>query len=318
MGRWRRHLDPTIRRDSWAPHEDQALVDLYQQFGSQWSQIALAIPGRTAQQCRARCAAAPSPLLRRWHARQRASGLRSSMRVLASSLKACPQWSPVRLQSLSGAGHQALRCRRYFQIEGPGEPVRAPRQRGKVRGHRWARSPSDDDDEEEEEEEEVSELDEALEEDELPDSQPDEDSLATSPQQVGRPAAQTITSAVDAQARDHLRWTAAGCVPASAARLRVRLMARACTGSSGPPLKQVVGAQVASPESDSFQAMGWRSKKRRRQAARPAQGEGEPEAAAQAALQELASPARHAPRRAPLLQPGQLGVAALEASASLQ
>ena len=59
MGRWRRHLDPTIRRDSWAPQEDQSLLDLYQQYGSQWSQIALAIPGRTAQQCRAR--RAPNP-----------------------------------------------------------------------------------------------------------------------------------------------------------------------------------------------------------------------------------------------------------------
>ena len=54
MGRWRRHLDPSIRRDSWAPQEDQALHELYQQYGSQWSQISLGIPGRTAQQCRAR------------------------------------------------------------------------------------------------------------------------------------------------------------------------------------------------------------------------------------------------------------------------
>lgn len=54
QGRWRRHLDPGIRRDAWKGKEDATLVSLYEQYGSQWSTIAKAIPGRTAQQCRAR------------------------------------------------------------------------------------------------------------------------------------------------------------------------------------------------------------------------------------------------------------------------
>lgn len=54
MGRWRRHLDPSIRRDAWQPQEDAALQTLYLEYGSQWSAIAHGIHGRTAQQCRAR------------------------------------------------------------------------------------------------------------------------------------------------------------------------------------------------------------------------------------------------------------------------
>ncbi|KAK9797749.1 hypothetical protein WJX73_005770 [Symbiochloris irregularis] len=54
MGRWRRHLDPSIKREAWQPHEDATLQSLYGQYGSQWSAIAHGINGRTAQQCRAR------------------------------------------------------------------------------------------------------------------------------------------------------------------------------------------------------------------------------------------------------------------------
>lgn len=57
MGRWRRHLDPVIKRESWAAPEDAALTSLHARHGSQWSAIAKSINGRTAQQCRARCAA---------------------------------------------------------------------------------------------------------------------------------------------------------------------------------------------------------------------------------------------------------------------
>lgn len=58
MGRWRRHLDPAIRRDAWNAPEDAALTNLYRRHGSQWSAIAKSIDGRTAQQCRARCRSA--------------------------------------------------------------------------------------------------------------------------------------------------------------------------------------------------------------------------------------------------------------------
>lgn len=54
MGRWRRHLDPAIKRDSWASEEDQRLRSLYQQYGTSWSRISKALKGRTSQQCRAR------------------------------------------------------------------------------------------------------------------------------------------------------------------------------------------------------------------------------------------------------------------------
>ena len=55
-------------------------------------------------------------------------------------------------------------------------------------------------------------------------------------------------------------------------------------------------AQGPSPDSGSFQAMNWRSKKRRKQAVRPAQVDAESEAAAQAALRALAFPTHHSPR----------------------
>ncbi|KAK9867627.1 hypothetical protein WJX84_006104 [Apatococcus fuscideae] len=54
MGRWRRHLDPSIRREAWGANEDALLVRMYAEFGSQWSRISKAVAGRTAQQCRAR------------------------------------------------------------------------------------------------------------------------------------------------------------------------------------------------------------------------------------------------------------------------
>ncbi|KAK9908792.1 hypothetical protein WJX75_003000 [Coccomyxa subellipsoidea] len=54
MGRWRRHLDPAIKREQWAAPEDAALASLHARHGSQWSAISKSIDGRTAQQCRAR------------------------------------------------------------------------------------------------------------------------------------------------------------------------------------------------------------------------------------------------------------------------
>mmetsp|Transcript_27081 Transcript_27081/g.59177 ORF Transcript_27081/g.59177 Transcript_27081/m.59177 type:complete len:884 (-) Transcript_27081:1518-4169(-) len=54
MGRWRRHLDPSIRKDSWTLEEDSRLLSLYQQHGNSWSTIAKLLTGRTPQQCRGR------------------------------------------------------------------------------------------------------------------------------------------------------------------------------------------------------------------------------------------------------------------------
>ncbi|KAI3424394.1 hypothetical protein D9Q98_009947 [Chlorella vulgaris] len=54
MGRWRRHLDPSIRREGWGAEEDEQLRELFAEYGSSWSCISKSMSGRTAQQCRAR------------------------------------------------------------------------------------------------------------------------------------------------------------------------------------------------------------------------------------------------------------------------
>ena len=63
QGRWRRHLDPSINRDTWKAKEDTKLLDLYEQHGCQWAVIAKQIPGRTAQQTRARSRTYATPIL---------------------------------------------------------------------------------------------------------------------------------------------------------------------------------------------------------------------------------------------------------------
>ena len=54
MGRWRRHLDPTIRRERWNPDEDILLCAMWSKYGNSWSQISKGMEGRTPQQCRTR------------------------------------------------------------------------------------------------------------------------------------------------------------------------------------------------------------------------------------------------------------------------
>jgi Myb-like DNA-binding domain len=65
MGRWRRHLDPNIRKCQWQTHEDELLKQQYEALGPQWSNISKFLQGRTAQQCRARwfqlCPASAAP-----------------------------------------------------------------------------------------------------------------------------------------------------------------------------------------------------------------------------------------------------------------
>jgi hypothetical protein len=54
MGRWRRHLDPNIRKCQWLLEEDNLLKSKYEEHGPKWSYISTFLDGRTAQQCRAR------------------------------------------------------------------------------------------------------------------------------------------------------------------------------------------------------------------------------------------------------------------------
>ncbi|KAG2439246.1 hypothetical protein HXX76_004607 [Chlamydomonas incerta] len=54
MGRWRRHLDPNIRKDAWSAEEDALLQRLYEELGTAWSCISKQIANRTPQQCRGR------------------------------------------------------------------------------------------------------------------------------------------------------------------------------------------------------------------------------------------------------------------------
>lgn len=54
MGRWKRHLDPSIRRDSWSPEEDGQLCQLAEDHDNGWSAVSRALTGRTPQQCRTR------------------------------------------------------------------------------------------------------------------------------------------------------------------------------------------------------------------------------------------------------------------------
>jgi hypothetical protein len=54
MGRWRRHLDPRVKRDPWTTKEDRRLAELRVEHGANWSAIAKEMLDRTAQQCRAR------------------------------------------------------------------------------------------------------------------------------------------------------------------------------------------------------------------------------------------------------------------------
>ena len=45
--RWHNHLNPHIKKDTWATAEDVLIIDLHQKIGSKWSEIAKHLPGRT-------------------------------------------------------------------------------------------------------------------------------------------------------------------------------------------------------------------------------------------------------------------------------
>ncbi|SGZ49692.1 CIC11C00000000516 [Sungouiella intermedia] len=49
--RWTSSLDPSLRRGKWTDEEDRKLMELYNQYGPLWQQVALEIEGRTEHQC---------------------------------------------------------------------------------------------------------------------------------------------------------------------------------------------------------------------------------------------------------------------------
>jgi hypothetical protein len=54
QARWCKTLDPSLRRGAWTEEEDNQLRKAVAGYGTSWVQVALAVPGRTNDQCRER------------------------------------------------------------------------------------------------------------------------------------------------------------------------------------------------------------------------------------------------------------------------
>lgn len=122
MGRWRRHLDPNIRKCQWLMHEDELLKAKFTEHGPQWSNISKFLDGRTAQQCRARWfQLCPTDLLHQ-------------------PMPAAPRHGNSRKDRVErhrdGASIQASARQLLSQMEEDGAPLRAPppRRSGAVGG----------------------------------------------------------------------------------------------------------------------------------------------------------------------------------------
>ena len=55
LHRWQKVLNPDLIKGPWTQEEDKKLIQMVKQLGPKnWSQIALALPGRIGKQCRER------------------------------------------------------------------------------------------------------------------------------------------------------------------------------------------------------------------------------------------------------------------------
>ncbi|TNV74095.1 hypothetical protein FGO68_gene12665 [Halteria grandinella] len=45
--RWHNHLDPNIRKEKWSAEEDRIILEMHQEHGNKWCEIAKSLPGRT-------------------------------------------------------------------------------------------------------------------------------------------------------------------------------------------------------------------------------------------------------------------------------
>lgn len=66
MHRWQKVLDPGLVKGPWTQEEDEKLIQMVERLGPKnWSQIALALPGRIGKQCRERWHNHLNPSIRR-------------------------------------------------------------------------------------------------------------------------------------------------------------------------------------------------------------------------------------------------------------
>ncbi|CAM9986378.1 unnamed protein product, partial [Ectocarpus sp. 8 AP-2014] len=86
--RWFNHLDPTLKKSSWTPEEDEILVQGQARFGNSWTKIAKLLPGRSENSVK-----------NRWNSAARKKSTRSSQRTVS-------EWRNVAMPSEGRPGGQ--------------------------------------------------------------------------------------------------------------------------------------------------------------------------------------------------------------------